>query len=213
MLDSLYYILYVLRIMEKGIEKIISVLTKAESDLREQIVEAAKAGDYRTVDSARAAAVGIRSLRTGIVNPSSKAQAKGASVVSHRKRKSSSRKGIKSKYPKFEVKNDTLIRIGWSKKEHREYTHKTSRTAFDGTVKVMAALAQNGAGPFTAEEIIGQLSHLESEMIPSYQVYVVIGMLRKRGCIKQIGREGYNISTDITVKAKNEWKEFSNKND
>ena len=191
--------------MEKEIEKILGILTKCESDLREQIVEAAKAGDYRTVDSARAAAVGIRSLRTGIINPSSKAQAKGASVVSHRKRKSASRKGIKSKYPKFEVKNDTLIRIAWSKKQRREYTHKAPRFVFNETVKAMAALAQSGAGPFMAEQIIEQVNNMESEAVPSYQVYIVIGLLRKTKCIKQVGREGYSIPTDIRTKTEKEW--------
>ena len=199
--------------MEKQTKKIESILTKTEADLRQVIAEAAQAGDYRTVDVGRTAAVGVHNLKTQISKTSGKVSEKHKTSTVRTKSKTASRKSVKRKYPKFAVKNDTLIRIGWSKKEHREYTHKTPRAAFDGTVKVMAALAQNGAGPFTAEEIIEQVNHMESETIPSYQVYVVIGMLRKRGCIKQIGREGYNISTDITVKAKNEWKEFSNKND
>ena len=191
--------------MEKGIEKIIGILTKCESDLRKLIVGAAKAGDYRSVDMARVAAVDIHNLRDRVLSPSLKRKQKVGGEVSLRKRKSASRKRGRTGYPKFEVKNDTLIRIGWSKKERREYTHKTPRTAFDGTVKVMAALAQNGAGPFTAEEIIEQVNHTESETIPSYQVYVVIGFLRARKCIVQVGREGYDIPTEIATRARKEW--------
>lgn len=199
--------------MEKEIEKIISILAKCESDLREVIVEAAQEGDYRSVDIAKTAAVNVHNVKARVKNPAAKLETKPINDMSRHKRKKVSRKSSRLRYPKFEVKNETLIRIGWSKKERSEYTHKTPRAAFDRTVKAMAALAQSGAGPFMAEQIIEQLSQLESEAIPSYQVYVVIGMLRKRGHIKQVGREGYNIPTDITAKAENEWTELLNKKD
>ena len=191
--------------MENQIEKILGILTKCESDLREVIVEAAQEGDYRSVDTARAAAVNVHDLRTRIANPFSKLESKSANQASDRKKKSASRKGIKSKYPKFEVKNDTLIRIAWSKKQRREYTHKAPRFVFNETVKAMAALAQSGAGPFMAEQIIEQVNNMESEAVPSYQVYIMIGLLRKTKCIKQVGREGYSIPTDIRTKAEKEW--------
>jgi hypothetical protein len=56
-----------------------------------------------------------------------------------------------------------------------------------------------------AEQIIEQVNDLESDTIPSYQIYGVIGLLRKFNCIKQIGREGYDIPTDVSTRAKNEW--------
>jgi hypothetical protein len=102
-----------------------------------------------------------------------------------------------------------LIRIGWSKKQRREYTHKTPRSIFDTTIKAMAALAQSGAGPFTAEQLIDQINTMEPEAIPSYQVYGVIGMLRGTNCIKQIGREGYDIPPELVEKANRKWSELS----
>ena len=186
-------------------KKIEAILTKTETDLRQVIAEAAQAGDYRTVDMGRTVAVSIHNLKTQISKTSGKVSEKHRTSAVRTKSKTGSRKSVKRKYPKFAVKNDTLIRIGWSKKEHREYTHKTPRTVFDGTVKVMATLAQNGAGPFTAEEIIEQVNHMESETIPSYQVYVVIGFLRARKCIVQVGREGYDIPTEIATRARKEW--------
>ncbi len=194
-------------IMKERIEEITGLLGRTEGQLRQMIADAAKAGDYRTVDLAKTAAVGIQNLQTGISNPGAKLQPKPASSVG--KAKTTSRRGGKGRYPKFDVKKNTLNRIGWSKKERREYTHKTPRTAFDRTVKVMAALAQNGAGPFTAEQIIEQLNHMGSETIPSYQVYVVIGFLRARKCIVQVGREGYDIPVDVYGKAEAVWRSRS----
>jgi len=191
--------------MEKEIEKIISILTKCESDLQEVIVEAAQEGDYRSVDMAKTAAVNVHNVKARVKNPAAKLETKPINDMSRHKRKKVSRKSSRLRYPKFEVKNETLIRIGWSKKERSEYTHKTPRTAFDGTVKVMAALAQNGAGLFTAEQIIEQVNNMESEAVPSYQVYVVIGFLRARKCILQVGREGYDIPTEIATRARKEW--------
>ena len=202
---------YNMRIMKDKTEKVIEILNKTESELQEAIVEAAQAGDYRSVDMARAAAVNIKNLRTQILNPTDKANPRSMKVVSRAKRKATSRKGAKTDYPQFKVTKNTLIRIGWSKKQRQEYTHKAPRFVFDQTVKVMAALAQNGAGPFLAEQIIEQANNNESETIPSYQVYLVIGLLRKAECIKQVGRDGYIIPQDLVKKAEEKWVELSNR--
>lgn len=189
-------------------EKIEAVLTKAENELQEVIVEAAKAGDYRGVDAGRAAAVEIKNLKIRILKPSSKSELKKETGTRHKKNVTTKRYS-RSKYPKFQVKNGALVRIGWSKKEKREYTHKVSKKVFDQTVEEMYRLANGGAGPFTAEEIIEQVNNMESETIPSYQVYVVIGFLRAKKCIVQVGREGYNIPQDILDKARHTWRDLS----
>lgn len=192
-------------------EKVIEILTKTESELQKAIVEAAQAGDYRSVDMARNAAVNIKNLRTQILNPASKVEKEFTQNKPHVKRKSLTRKGTRSDYPKFKVTNDTLIRIGWSKKQRREYTHKASRLVFDKTVKAMVILAKNGAGPFLAEQIIEHANNNESEIIPSYQVYLIIGFLRKAEYIKQVGRDGYDIPTELVEKAEEKWVELSNR--
>lgn len=198
--------------MKNLIEKIEAVLTKAENELQEVIVEAAKTGDYRGVDAGRAAAVEICNIKARILKPSSKGELKSESNVSRTKKKVATKRHVRGKYPKFEIKNDTLVRIGWSKKERREYTHKVSKRVFVETVEVMGRLAQGGAGPFMAETIIEQVNnaeYAESETIPSYQIYVVIGFLRKLNCIKQIGREGYDIPIDLAKKAESAWGNLS----
>jgi len=197
--------------MKEKAEKVIEILTKTESELQEAIVEAAQAGDYRSVDMARNAAVNIKNLRMQILNPASKVEQKSIKSTSHVKRKLVLRKRTKTDYPKFKVIKDTLIRIGWSKKQRREYTHKAPRLVFERTNKAMVLLAQGGAGPFLAEQIIEQANNNESETIPSYQVYLVIGFLRMTECIKQVGRDGYIIPQDIVNKAEEKWEELSNR--
>ncbi|MHC4571679.1 MAG: hypothetical protein ACYS0C_06350 [Planctomycetota bacterium] len=191
--------------MKERIEEITGLLGRTEAELREMIADAAKAGDYRTVDLAKTAAVGIQSLQTRITNPGGKVQAKAVSSGGKPKGKSASRRGGKARYPRFDVKKNSLIRIGWSKKERREYTHKAPKAVYDQTVRAMADLARSAAGPFMAEQIIEHLNQMGSETIPSYQVYVVIGLLRRANCIKQRGREGYDVPTDIAPRAEREW--------
>lgn len=192
-------------------ERIEEVLTKTENELKEIIVEAAKVGDYRGVDAGRAAAVEICNLKARILKPSSKGELKSESNLSRVKKKVATKRHGRGKYPKFEVKNGTLVRIGWSKKEKREYTHKVSKIMFYETVEVMSRLAQGGTGPFMAEKIIEQANNAKSETIPSYQVYVVLGLLRQTNCIKQVGREGYDIPPELVEKAECKWSELSNR--
>lgn len=192
--------------MKERIEEITGLLRRTEAELRQIIADAAKAGDYRTVDLAKTAAVGIQSLQSRITNPGVKVlQTKASKSEAKAKVKSMSRRGRKSRYPRFQVKKDALIRIGWSKKERREYTHKAPKAVYDQTVRAMGDLARSAAGPFMAEQIIEHLNQIGPESIPSYQVYVVIGLLRETSCIKQRGREGYDVPTDIVPRAEREW--------
>lgn len=196
--------------MENTKEKIKSILINTEESVRKVIVKSAENGDYRGVDTARMIAVKIYELKMQLEESSASPIITKEAVTKIRKaqrvkKKSKRRKGGKSGYPKFEVRNGTLIRIGWSKKQKGEYTHKVPKVVFDVTVKAMARLAKSGAGPFMAEEIIDRVNELSADAVPSYQVYVVVGLLRKVGCIKQVGREGYGIPVDVAEKAQDVW--------
>ncbi len=197
--------------MKNTDERIKEILSKAEQELRQAIVEAAEAGEYRSVDVARAAAVGINELQTRITNPAALSKVSSGKKVARRKtanrvKKKSKRKG--TGYPKYGVKKDALVRVGWSKKQRKEYTHKTPKDVFDKIVKVMSDLAKGSSGPFMAEEIIERVNHEASEIVPSYQVYVVIGFLREKGCIEQVGREGYHVPTDVKERVRKAWIEL-----
>jgi len=202
--------------MENSKEEIKRIIGNAEEALRQVIVRAAENGDYRGVDTARAIAVKIHELKMQLEDSSALptvAKEKATKVGKSQRgtKKSKRNKGRKSGYPKFEVKKGMLIRIGWSKKQKREYTHKVPKVVFDVTVKAMARVAKSGAGPFMAEEVIERVNELSTEAIPSYQVYVVIGLLRMCSCIKQIGREGYSIPENIEKVAENAWEGMCHK--
>lgn len=181
-------------------------MDEAERNLREVIAEAAQAGDYHSVDVARGAALEMRRLREHLQGPPNVQNPQSSDTSQHF---TSKRKGQKSAYPKFEVRNGTLIRVGWSKKNRREYTHKAPKTVFEQTIKAMASLGQTRNGTVMAEQIIEQLESTSSEHIPSYQVYTVLGLLRDRDCIQKIGNEGYRWPEQLEDNARKVWAEFS----
>jgi len=190
-----------MRIKDK-IRELNVILVESEKKLKKLIADSADAGEYDAVESARTAAVTICNLRSklNISRPHSK---NSGGYGKSQKEKISSQVLQPAGYPKFEIINDSLIRTGWSKKEKVEYAHSVPKSAFDATVKAMENLTKHETEYVTAEDII---SSVESVPVPSYQVYVTIGVLRQKGHIKKIGRKGYKIPLDIATKAEMEWK-------
>lgn len=188
------------------VDEILNHLTKAESGLRETIAQAAATGDYRGVDIARSVAVQLSEIMQRVKSPATSvgfAESGKLSKEEQGRKQENTKQSIRKKdYPKFEMRNGLISRIGWSKKEKCEYTHKVPITIFERTVETMDSLSKSSAGPFTAEEIMNKASEMQTEPIPAYQVYTVLSLLREKSSIKQIGREGYYIPHDISEKAK-----------
>lgn len=194
--------------------KVLDILKKAEVELREAIAEAACAGDYRTVDMGRAAAVTIQELcqrTSGNADPALSPVERRAERMGKRKGRKSHSRSKPAGLPRFEVRNGSLFRIGWSRKQRCEYSHKVPLAVFNAIAEAMASLAKGGSGPFAGEAVIAKLGATTEETIPAYQVYVVLGALREWGLITQVGREGYNILPDILEKAKQAWGDLVNR--
>jgi len=196
--------------------KVLEILNKAEEELREAIAEAARSGDYRAVEVGRNVAVNIKELcerisGNGQITSKSASITKETEAKSQKKRKKVSRRSKPAGLPRFEVSNGSLYKIGWSKKQRSEYSHKVPRSAYDAIAISMTKLANEGTGPFAAEAVIEKLNASTEDTIPSYQVYVVLAALRSLDAIRQVGREGYNIPIDISEKASNVWRELSGK--
>lgn len=196
--------------MKKTTDKIVRVLSETEGSLRDVIVQAAQAADYQGVDVARAAAQEVHNLRVRVSGEVPPPERSTVDTKSHRAksrcaRRQPSRKRAAAGYPRFEVRNGTLVRTGWSKKQGQEYLHKAPKPVFDLTVKAMATLSQERSGPITAEQVIDQVNLSDSQTTPNYQIYVVVGFLRAQGCIEQVGREGYRIPTDLCLEAAALW--------
>lgn len=197
--------------MKTTTEQIATVLSNAESELRNLIAKAATEGDYRGVDAARQVAVTVQEIRERLGGSAPQASrflaSEAPSSGSQQGAKGTYRKTSRGGYPKFIVDRETLTKIGWSKKQKKEYSHRVPRSVFDRTVQTMNALGNGKAGPFMAEQIIEKTNESEEEFVPSYQVYIVIAFLRNARCIKQHGRDGYTIPSDISIKAKDAWNE------
>lgn len=190
-------------------KKIYNVLDKAESEIRQIGADAFRVGDDTTAASARDVVNALKALRLQlnkhnkeIITSSSKHLATKSQSKKTTSKKSQRRK--QASYPKYNIRNGALIRIGWSKKRKTEYLHKAPRKIFDRTVEAMSTLAVTGRSPFMAEKIIEQASDSKGE-VPSYQVYMIIGLLRDYGYINQVGREGYIIPSDILTQSLDIW--------
>jgi len=191
-------------------EDIIKVLKNAESELQKVISAAAEQGDYKKIDVARMYAVQLKEMQADLIQDSIEeksnrmttsnigVETKGEVVTL----KGKSKKNI---YPKYKIDHNSLVRIGWSKKDKREYSHKVSKDIYDQTIETIEKLTKTSKGPFAAEAIIDNINKESQSTIPAYQVYVVIGFLKDKDCIKQIGREGYSIPNDIKILSLGIW--------
>ena len=189
------------------------ILVEADERLRQAIADAATAGDLEAVDMARSAAGRLRQMINGLdeaesatVNSAVQNSRGPAPADQARRRKPTKRK---SNYPKYEVRGGFLCRIGWSKKERKEYEHKVAKDVFDETINAMEKLSHDQSGPITADKIIGKVNKLSATTIPNYQVYVVIGLLRDHRDIAQVGRQGYNIPETLRETSFSRWNKMA----
>jgi hypothetical protein len=182
--------------------KIRAILDEADQRLLDLIAECATAGDLPGVDASRSVAGRIRSLRDSLENGEGESLPPGLKR-SRQSRSSRQRKraGKKPKFPRFELRNATLYRIGWSKKKNEQYEHRVPYDTVKNVVNAMVSLGQSRPGPFTVEQIARRSDQTSDISVPSYQVYVVIGWLRAHDLIEQVGRDGYqmpgNLGSDV----------------
>lgn len=198
----------------------VGLLQACEQELRRLLAEAAAEGDYASVqriaDWAKALAALGAEAREGEVSsqPSSYGSSNGAGV--HPPAMTSSRasdaapvtgRRVRSQdaYPKFFRRGDELVKVGWSKKERKEYSHRAPRKAVDA---VAAAVKQVGARGklFNGDALIPLKDPSDGAPLPDYQVYVALAWLTNMGVLEQRGRRaGYALvpqkQVDSTITA------------
>lgn len=128
---------------------------------------------------------GAASERTTLPASSGPPSARKRRTKSHRKPK-------KADYPKFARRGDQLIKIGWSKKEKKEYKHKAPRRVVACLVRTLAERGKDGRIVQMGDVL--PMQERDGTEIPTYQSYLALAWLRKTGLIDQHGREGYSIS-------------------
>ena len=194
-------------------KQIQAILSRAESDLRGLIAEAAKSGDYQGVDSSRTAASRIGQMILEISSEADKANPAVAKLASHTGLSPEVRtkaRAKKSEYPRFFVRKGVLYKVGWSKKDKKEYVHKIPKDAFDRTIAAMASLAESDSTLITSEQIVERTEH-NGTPVPIYQVYLALALFRDRGLVNRQGREGYAANSGFKSAAGKLWEEFQMK--
>jgi hypothetical protein len=171
------------------------LLHETEEKLREMVSVAAKSGDYASVlqIASWAQTVTVLLSARGAKAPASQSNLSGKRVGGEIKAilqaRSSRRAGME--YPQFFRRNDQLIRLAWSRREHKEYIHKAPYVVFKALAKTMA---EQGAGGrlFSTDDFL-PLHDKGGGAVPNYQAYVGIALLKRSGLIDQHGRQGYSI--------------------
>ena len=96
----------------------------------------------------------------------------------------------KTKYPFYEVGDDSICKVGWSKKSSEEYRHYAPMTA----AKSLAGHIDKTQIPghaWTVEELGCVVDSEAGNELPSYQIYLAIGWMRFNGLLLKQGRSRY----------------------
>jgi hypothetical protein len=184
----------------------IKLLDECEQGLRKQVAAAASEGDYASVqriaDLAKAvaalaaegrsvpesAAMGHPGIATAASVPKlgnvNHAQQVSATMAGGRKTRSAA-----NAYPKFFRRGDELVRVGWSKKERKEYNHRAPRTVVDATASAIRQVGARGK-LFNGDALLPLKNLNDGSTVPDYQAYVALGWLKELGAVEQHGRRG-----------------------
>ena len=188
-------------------QSILEILSNAEVALLEIVSLAATAGDYSGIDLARDTAEQVRGIRRRMSERGSESNSQKTQKVekrSSRKRASSKTAAKKTNYPRFEIHESTLTKVGWSKKKNQEYAHRISRDVFEAVVATLAAAQRRIDGPISTEFVLELLSD-SGQVLPSYQAYSVLAFLRSREVIRSSARGAYVIPSGVADRAHAEW--------
>ncbi len=183
-----------------------------EERLRVLMAEASASGKYDEVNVIMHLARKVNELskEVSVVNfnaESSRPPAKAINGSSRQKRRSAKRR--ESKYPQFIRSRTDLLKIGWSKKDKKEYQHKAPWAVVE---LLCQSLKSHGFEEFTSDEVLPLVSSDEEE-IPSYQSYLCLAWMRESGLIIKEGRQGYRVPDGIILleAAKETWRNLPQK--
>jgi len=187
------------------------LLDECEQGLRKLVAESANEGDYVGVHRIAGLAKGIAALaKEGramiLTDERSDSAAQTARAINGTAPPFATTAGRKPRavadaYPKFFRRGDELVKVGWSKKERKEYNHRAPRSAVDA---VALALKQVGAKGklFNGDALLPLKNLADSGVVPDYQAYVALAFLRFIGVVEQHGRRGgYTLGADKPIES------------
>jgi hypothetical protein len=191
-----YIILYLYYTHMSIGEEAKKVLQEAENALRDLIARGAKEQRYREIIRVANLADGVARLHRGeassqtlqpnVSSTSSLLKSKKTGLATARKSRSA-RHG----YPRFERDGNRLVKLGWSKKNKKEYEHRVPQEVVISFVRHLGDTVADGK-IFDVESLL-PVQDVAGEEIPAYQVYVTLAWLRTMGVVEKMGKDGYVI--------------------
>lgn len=191
------------------VERARHVLARAEAELRELVSSAAASGEYTSVvhvaswartiaELVRSPGHGAPSVENAPKAATTSARARAASAPTQ---KLETRASSARQYPRFFKSVDRLVRVAWSRSSRQEYEHKAPLAV---VARVSEALATVGDGGrvFTTDDLMPVL--IDGVPVPSYQVYLVLALLKQVGLLEQHGRSGYSIPSPSQLRSASE---------
>lgn len=97
-------------------------------------------------------------------------------------------------YPRFERDGDKLVKVGWSKKDRREYEHRAPREAVFAVASRLVGFGRPGK-LFSMETLLPFKGGAGGD-IRSYQAYLALAWFRFMGAVEQRGKDGYSVAND-----------------
>lgn len=199
-------------------ERAVEILQEAENSLRSLVAGAAGRGDYKNVLQLTAWAQAVADIVRTATGGGSSAQTNRGSSSQYRvaeekvssKRQSPGRvtrsRDSRKEYPRFFHRGEQLIKVGWSKREKKEYQHKAPFTVLKALASALAKIGADGH-LFSTDRFVPLKNPTENTEIPTYQVYVCLALLKQAGLVDQHGRQGYSIpqTTEFEQAVESAW--------
>ncbi len=216
------------------IQEAAAALSRAEQELQALLAKAAEHAQYDQVQVLAGIARELRSIKersaagardfatppstTPTVSdpqatPDARSRARTSNVgrgQSARRRKGSRRVKRSPEYPRFLREGDSLVKIGWSKKDRATYEHKAPQRILKLVLDRLLHAGRSGRR-FTTEDIIPLRDPDSGTDVPTYQVYLAIAWLRTMGLMVQHGRQGYSLPPrcDVPAVTEERWKSLT----
>lgn len=170
------------------------VLRDAEASLRELIEKALAEQQYGEIGAVAHLADGLTKLiRSNSIAADPAPLSTRNTQTSPRKESRGQRKAksasTKEKYPFFKCDGNRLVKVGWSKKNKKEYEHRVPRDVVIAFVRHLGDNVEEGK-VFDVEGLL-PVADPSGEEVPPYQIYVTLAWLRRVAIIEKKGRDGY----------------------
>ena len=182
--------------MESRIDKAYRVLTEAEQALSDLIAESLKEQRFGEVQAIAALAERVTAaLHTGTTDKEPQPRVAPSPPTpppiegtAQPRRNQPRRRGAAAVYPQFRRDGSDLIKLGWSRKKKKEYTHRAPSVVVAAVIEALTR--QPVEKPFSMRDLLASIATSGTD-VPAYQVYVVIGWLKSVTAVSGNGRTRY----------------------